>query len=249
VSAASFHSPAAEPRHSGVTRVSPRRVRESAERAPTPRPSGPELEVRFLSELARAHGDVRAAIDAALSTSSPRGPDLVMLRGELRQRTDQLLDALLTLSEERDAMDALVPFVFFVDEQVEYALAVSTDPGNDSWQQLQRDLFPERRAEGGDVFFERASALLSEQTPRPTVLAAYLFCLKANFRGRLADEPVGAEDLWIRALAERLPSAAPRRAHRAPTWRAPRRTSTHLVTVVGGVLVWHFVVSLWAYLR
>lgn len=248
MSAASWHSPAADPRYSGVSRVSPRTRRESR-LSPTARPSGVELEVGFLSELVRAHADVHASIDAAFLGISPRNPDLVTLRGELRRRLDQLLDAFLTVSEERDAVDALVPFVFLVDEEVEHALSIGTEPGGNSWPQLQRDLFPERRAEGGDVFYERAGELLREQTPRTTVIAAYVFCLKANFRGRLADEPEQAVNHWLEALAERLPSDAPRRVFRAPSWRAPRRTATYLVVAVAATAIWHLVVSLWAYLQ
>ncbi len=234
--------------HSGVSRVKPR------ERHLTPRPplrerSPAELEVRFLSEMVAAHADVRSAIDAAFSGMSPRGPDLVTLRGELRRRLDRLLEALLAISEERDAVDALVPFVFFVDEQVEHALAVATEPGGDSWQQLQRDLFPERRAEGGDVFYELASEHLSEATPRITVIAAYLFCLKANFRGRLADEPDEAVDRWVHLLAERLPSGVRRDEVRVWSWGTQRRVRTHLAFAVVAIVVGHFLVSLWAYLQ
>jgi type VI protein secretion system component VasF len=146
-------------------------------------------------------------------------------------------------------MDALVPLVFFVDEQVELALAMTTAPGSHSWPQLQRDLFPERRAEGGDVFYERAAELLAEKTPRTTVIAAYLFCLKANFRGRLADEPQEAVERWIQALAEQLPSSARRSGVRFASWRAPRPAVTYLTLTVAAILVWHFLVSLWAYLR
>ncbi len=247
MSAASWHSVAADAQHSGVSRVSPRVRRDSG--APAPRPIGAELEVRLLSSIARAHADVRATIDAAFTSISPRGPDLVTLRGDLRLRLDQLLDALLTTSEERDAMDALVPFVFFVDEQVEYALATATDPGTGSWPQLQRDLFPERRAEGGDVFYERASELLAEQTPRTIVIAMYLFCLKSNFRGRLADESEESVEHWVRALADRLPTRAPRPALQTATWRAPRRSTTYLAAAFGAVALFHLVVSIWAYLR
>ncbi len=246
MSAASWHSVAADAQHSGVSRVGPRVRRDSG--APAPRPVGAQLEVRLLSAIVAAHAGVRATIDAAFA-SSARGPDLVSLRGELRQQLDQLLDALLALSEERDAMDALVPFVFFVDEQVEYALAVATDPGTSSWAQLQRDLFPERRAEGGDAFFERASELLAEQTPRVPVIAMYLFCLKANFRGRLADEPEEAVARWVQALAERLPTSAPQHAPRASTWRAPRQSATYLLAAAGAIAIFHFVVSVWAYLQ
>jgi hypothetical protein len=247
VSATPRRSPADE-LHSGVSRVKPRE-RRSPHQAPLRERSPEELEVRFLSELVSAHAGVRGAIDAAFSGMSPRGPDLVSLRGELRRRLDRLLEALLAISAERDAVDALVPFVFFVDEQVERALAVAAEPGGDSWPQLQRDLFPERRAEGGDVFYELASEHLSETTPRITVIAAYLFCLKANFRGRLADEPEEAVDRWVRSLAERLPSGVRRDEVRVSSWRAERRTRTHLTLAVAAVVIGHFLVSLWAYLQ
>jgi hypothetical protein len=246
MSAASWRASSA-PRHSGI-RVN-QRSRRDAERVPAARRSGAELEVRFLSEIVSAHADVRASIDEAFSAPPARGPDLVTLRGDLRGRLDQLLEALLGLSEERDAVDALVPFVFFVDEQVELALAVATDPGTHSWLQLQRDLFSEGRAEGGDVFYERAEALLAEQTPRTTVIAAYLFCLKANFRGRLAGEPDEAVDQWIDGLAALLPSGARQSAVRNTSWRTPRPVSTYAALAVTAILAWHFVVSAWAYWR
>jgi type VI protein secretion system component VasF len=246
VSGSPRRSPVDELR-SGVSRVKPR---ERQAPQPTLRERSPaELEVRFLSEMVAAHADALSIIDAAFSGMSPRGPDLVTLRSELWRRLDRFLEALLVISEERDAMDALVPFVFFVDEQVERALAASTEPGGDSWSQLQRDLFPERRAEGGDVFYELASEHLSEPTPRIIVIAAYLFCLKANFRGRLADEPEEAVHRWLQLLAERLPSGARRDDVRLSTWRSTRRTNTHLVFAAAAIVVGHFLVSLWAYLQ
>lgn len=247
MSTASWRSPA-DTLYSGVTRVQQRARRDSG-RVPATPPSGAELEVRFLSELVAAHADVRSSIDVALSSRSTRGPDLVALRGDLRRRLDQLLDELLGFCEERDAIDALVPFVFFVDEQVEHALAVATDPGTSTWLQLQCDLFPERRAEGGDVFFERAGQLLSEKPARTTVVAAYLFCLKASFRGRLADEPDEAAEQWVRALAEQLPSRVQRSVTRVGAWHTPRRTGTYVVAAVAATIVWHLLVSVWAYLR
>jgi hypothetical protein len=235
-------------RHSGVARVSRRTGPDSSSSYAAPVP-GVASEARFLSEIVAAHADVRAGIDAAFPAVLPRGPDLVTLRGELRRRLDQLLDALLAMSGERDAMDALVPFVFFVDEQVEHTLALTTAPGASSWPQLQRDLFPEGRAEGGDVFYERASELLAEPTPRATVIAVYLFCLKAGFRGRLADEPEDVVDGWMRALAERLPSGAQPGEGRAAGWRPPRRSATYVVVALGAIAIWHLLVSAWAYLR
>jgi type VI protein secretion system component VasF len=236
-----------------VSRPEISRVRQSTRRDLTPPPtrsrSASELEVLFLSEIVAAHAEVRAAIDAAFSSLSPRGPDLVTLRSDLRRRLDQLLEALLAISEEGDAIDALVPFVFFVDEQVEHALVRATEPGGESWLQLQRDLFPERNAEGGDAFYERAEALLGEGTPRVTVIAAYLFCLKVGFRGRLADESEDAVERWITALAERLPSSSRRYGVSTPAWRAPRRKRTYLFAALGAIAGWHFLVSLWAYLQ
>lgn len=236
-----------------VSRPEVSRVRPTARREPAQPPSRArspsELEVLFLSEIVAAHADVRTTIDAAFSSLAPRGPELVTLRSDLRRRLDRLLESLLTFSEERDAIDALVPFVFFVDEQVEHSLAIATEPGGESWSQLQRDLFPERRAEGGDVFYERAEELLAEPTPRATVIAAYLFCLKIGFRGRLADEPEDAVERWILALSERLPSGARRGDVRAPAWRTPRRATTYLVVAVAAMVAWHFLVSVWAYLR
>lgn len=239
---------AVDTRHSGVSRVS-RRTRIDSSPAPAAIPPGSGQEVRFLSELVAAHTEVRSTIANALSGLAAGGPDLIALRGELRRRLDQLLDAFLTLANEQDAMDALVPFVFFVDEQVEQALAQGTAPGGPSWPQLQRDLFAERSAEGGDVFYERASDLLAEATPRPLVIAAYLFCLKASFRGRLADEPDDVIDGWIAALAQRLPSTVSRGAVRTLAWHAPRRAGTYLVAAVLAVSFWHLVVSVWAYLQ
>jgi type VI protein secretion system component VasF len=246
VSTASWRVPT-ELGRSGVSRTTPRGRRDGLQAA-GPRSSA-QLEVLFLSEIVAAHAEIRAIIEAAVSATAPRGPDLVSLRGELRRRVDQLLDALLAFSEERDAIDALVPFVFFVDEQVERALAVATDPGGDTWPQLQRDLFSERHAEGGDVFYERAAELLEEKAPRATVVAAYLFCLKADFRGRLADEPEEATERWVRALAEKLPSGARRAAIAPSAWRAPRRTVTYLVVAVAAIGVFHLLVSTWASLQ
>lgn len=235
-------------RHSGVARVGRRTPVDSSGRFAV-KPPGVAVEARFLSEIVAAHADVRASIDSAFPTVLVRPPDLVSLRGELRRRLDQLLDVLLTMSDERDAMDALVPFVFFVDEQVEQALALATAPGTSSWPQLQRDLFPEGRAEGGDVFYERASELLAEPTPRTSVIAVYLFCLKASFRGRLADEPAEVVDGWVRALAERLPLGVRRGDVRVSSWRPPRRTATYFLSALGAIVVWHLLVSVWAYLR
>lgn len=232
---------------SGVSRAAPRGRREAGQ--PAVSRSTAQLEVLFLSEIVAAHAEVCSTIEAAVSAVTPRGPDLSALRGELRRRIDQLLDALLAFSEERDAIDALVPFVFFVDEQVERALAVATDPGGDSWPQLQRDLFSDGHAEGGDVFYERAAELLEEKAPRATVVAAYLFCLKANFRGRLADEPEEAVERWVRALSDKLPSGARRGAVPASVWRTPRHTVTYLVVAAVMIGVFHFLVSTWAYLR
>jgi hypothetical protein len=234
--------------HSGVSRVKPSPRRDPLH-PPASKRSDAELEVLFLSEIVAAHADVRTSIDAAFSGMSPRGPDLVALRGELRRRLDRLLEALLSFSEEGDAVDALIPFTFFVDEQVEHSLAVATEPGGESWSQIQRDLFPEHRGEGGDVFYELADELCAEAKPRITVIAAYLFCLKVGFRGRLADEGEEAVERRIRSLAERLPSGARRVDVRASTWRTPRRPATYFVVVIAAIVAWHFLVSLWAYLR
>lgn len=211
--------------------------------------TGTEAEVVFASEIVAAHEEVRALIDAAFSGIAARGPDLVTLRSDLRRCLDRLLEAWLAVVCERDAIDALVPFVFFVDEQVERSLALSTELGSPSFVPLQRDLFPDRRAEGGDVFFERAEELLEETPPRPLVLASYVFCLKAGFRGRLADEPEEAAEEWIRALSARLPKAARGGDYRRQSWRAPRRAATYWGVAIGAVLTFHFLVSLWAYLR
>jgi type VI protein secretion system component VasF len=244
MSAALWRSPD-DTRSSGVSRVGRRARADSSSVSATARKVAPEA--RFLAELVAAQNDVRLSIEAAFSGMA-RGPDLAALRGELRGRLDQLLDALSTSSDEQDALDALVPFVFFVDEQVEHVLAARIAPGGSSWSQLQRDLFPERRAEGGDVFYERASKLLDEAPPRPPVVAAYLFCLKAGFRGRLAEEPDEVTDGWIRDLAARLPSTARRRGGRAPAWRAPRRTATYFLAAAVAIVAWHIVVATWAYL-
>jgi type VI protein secretion system component VasF len=247
VNTASWRAPADLSR-SGVSRATPRGRRDDGQAPGAPRSSA-QLEVLFVSEIVAAHAEVSSIMEAAFSGMSPRGPDLVSLRGDLRRCLDRLVEALLGFSVERDAIDALVPFVFFVDEQVEHCLAVSTEPGGDSWFQLQRDLFGERRAEGGDVFYERAEELLAETTPRTTVIAAYLFCLKANFRGRLADAPEEVVERWARALAEKLPSGTRRGGVPVSSWRAPRRTMTYFVLAVAAIVGFHFLVSAWAYLR
>lgn len=246
MSAVSWRPPLAS-RHSGVSRVSSSVRRERTALAKVT-PPALNVEVRLLSELARAHEDVRASIQVALFATAARVPDLVTLRGELRRRLDQLFETLVACSDEKQAIDALVPFVFLVDEQVECALLDASVPGDCSWPQLQRDLFSQARAEGGDVFFERAQELLAEQPPRPFVVAAYLFCLKANFQGRLADEPDGTVEEWVDQLSALLPRRVSDRAVRASSWRSPRRAVMYVAFGVGAFVAWHLIVFTWAYL-
>ena len=244
---ATWRPPASAPRAAGPAWASPRS--RDLKSAASPGRSAQSLEIRLLTELVRAHTDAHSAIDSALYAFGQRAPDLGALRGELRRRLDQLLESLLEFCAERDAVDALVPVVFFVDEQVERALVNEVDAGRYNWLPLQRDLFSEGRADGGDVFFERAEALLGEPSARPVVIAAYLFCLKANFRGRLCDEPEDATDLWMERLAARLPARQTEAGLRPSAWRAPRPASTYFTAAAAVVLLWHGVVLVWAYLR
>ena len=235
-------------RLSGANRRSTPLPRSGVGVRPSTPPSGADLEVRFLSEVVAAHADARSSIEDAFAPGT-RKLDLVGLRTELLRRLDQLHDALRAFSNERDAVDALVPFVFFVDEQVEHALAAATEPGTYRWPQLQRDLFLEGRAEGGDVFFELAEQVLAEPAPRPTVIAVYLFCLKGGFRGRLADGPEGAVERWIDDLAAKLPSGGHRVASSQVAWHAPRPAATYVVVALAAMVAWHLVVAGWASLR
>ncbi len=238
-------------RISGASRRSTPLPRSGLGLRPSTPPSAADLEVRFLSEVVAAHAEIRTRIEAAFFATGSRKPDLVGLRSELLRRLDLLHDALRAFSNERDAVDALVPFVFFVDEQVEHALASATEPGAYRWPQLQRDLFLEGRAEGGDVFFELGEQLLAEPAPRTTVIAVYLFCLKAEFRGRLADGPEGAVERWIDDLAAKLPlpSGGHRVAPSQPAWHAPRPAATYVVVALVAIVAWHLVVAGWASLR
>ena len=238
----------AAPGVSGVHRASPRARSDASLSLPVQRSRG-NLDARFLAELARAYSDMRAHIAQALPATSSRAHDLASLRAALRGRLDQFLEALSSCCDEQDAVDALVPLVFFVDEQVERALAGSADPGDYCWPQLQRDLFAEGRAEGGDLFYERAEAHLAEQTKRPVVLASYLFCLKANFRGRLADSPEQAVESWLEALAAALPSPAARSELSVTSWRTPRPLTAYVWLTLLVVLVWHLILFVWAYFR
>ncbi|HKO53773.1 MAG TPA: DotU family type IV/VI secretion system protein [Polyangiaceae bacterium] len=245
---ATWRPPSSGPRAAGPAWANARPRRE-LRLATSPVRVAQSLEIRLLSELVRAHTDTYTVIDSALSVAGQRAPDLGALRGDLRRRLDQLLESLLEFCVERDAVDALVPLVFFVDEQVERALLNERDTGRYSWLPLQRDLFSEDRADGGDVFFERAEALLGEPSARPVVIVAYLFCLKANFRGRLCDEPEDSADRWMDRLAACLPTRQTERARRPSVWRAPRPAATYLSAAAALVLFWHGLIWVWAYWR
>lgn len=236
------------PAHSGTLRVRSRPPSEASASVaePAQRPVL-DLEVRFLAELASAYSDIHSQIGQTLLAPSAAVPDLTQLRVTLRRRLDAFLETLLSCADEADAIDVLVPFVFFVDEQVERALSASAAPGN--WPQLQRDLFAEGRAEGGDVFYERAEALLAAQPARPLVIATYLFCLKANFKGRLADAPAEAVEHWIRALSAALPLQIRHGEAQRASFRAPRSKATYAWLTVSAIFAWQLVLFTWAYFR
>lgn len=160
---------------------------------------------RLWAEIITAMQDAERVIAAAFGDGTKR-PDLAALRARLRRRLDELLAALSPPASEEDAVSALVPLVLHLDERVEVRLGKLDADEPPAWPALQRDLFPD--GDGGDVFYEQASALLRLPEPPALVVGAYLLCLKAGFQGRLIDDPAQIPR-WKERLAAKLPPASP----------------------------------------
>ena len=168
---------------------------------------------RVWSEIIDAHDDAMRQIAAAFGEAG-KAPALEALRARLRRRLDELVAALAPPLEAEEAVGLIVPLVFLLDEQVEVRIARAAAPEKYAWLLLQADLFPD--GDGGDVFYERAAALLRTPDPPELAVRVYLFCFQAGFQGRLFDDPAAIAD-WKARLAALLPVAPPTNAATAAT--------------------------------
>jgi type VI protein secretion system component VasF len=186
--------------------------------------------------MVRAHRDVEAILARALGDASG-APDLAALRTTLRRRIEGLRVALGASLPADQAMEALVPLVFLIDERVLERLADGRLGRGLGWILLQRDLFPGE--DGGDVFFERADDLLRGEEAPGFLVEVYLFCLHAGFQGRHADDPE-ALARYKAQLAARVP-VPPLPEPLPPPPELPRATSTRslVLMTLGAILAFN----------
>lgn len=193
---------------------------------------------RAWSEIVDAHDDALRQIAVAFGEGG-KAPALDTLRPRLRRRLDELVAALAPPLEAEEAVILIVPLVFLLDEQVEVRLVRAAVPERLAWPQLQADLFPD--GDGGDVFYERAAALLRDPEPQELAIRVYLFCLQAGFQGRLFDDPAAIAE-WKARLAARLPPAPPAAAApAAPVLHKARPRSFYVWVTLAALLAFQLV--------
>ncbi len=202
------------------------------------------VDTRAFAEIVACIEETGRILDAAVRHHKTR--DVETLRARLRKRLDDL-DTKLDKRVPSTTLEAvLVPLVIFVDERVQTRLAREGDPESPPWPLLQRDLLGD--ADGGDEFFELASAFTPESKPDALVVATYLHCLECGFVGRHFDDPAEIR-AWKEKLARCLPRGeAPVVARSSSSVRA--RTALRYVLLSLGVaagfhLVFALVSLLW----
>ena len=108
----------------------------------------------------------------------PEGVDLVQVRQKVRERLRDLKSALGQSFRPHVTYEILYPITVHTDELL---LSVAGSRAH-QWELLQSELFD--MDYGGDEFFERLDARLSDDDTRSFVFEAYYYCLSDGFGGR-----------------------------------------------------------------
>ena len=201
------------------------------------------MNIQVSAELMNAYHDALREIDAALpDPMEPLEPDklrakLAGLRPKLADPLRVLREDLADLTSDEQARRLIRPLVFLIDEKVLARLPALSDV---EWSALQSDFAVDG---GGDVFFEDVKSFTSRKKSEPSesevdVTAEYLFCLRADFKGRYFDDPAARRDA-MESLAEELPRPAPLMSASVAEGLVPQPRSliAYLGTALAAVLV------------
>ncbi|WP_434387505.1 DotU family type IV/VI secretion system protein [Melittangium boletus] len=143
-------------------------------------------------------------------TGGAEAPQLLVGAAALHQLQAQLLGVVENLRAElgahyrsEEVEDALMPFIYLVDELVLRRLAESEQT---EWPLLQYRLLGQEG--GGDLFFELADQRLHQPGTPPLLFELLHFCLTAGFTGRYPGNTAKLRE-YKQRLAARIATPEP----------------------------------------
>lgn len=196
-------------------------------------------------DKAQPVSDERFPAAVAMSTSRafrekyPEGVDVVEVRRRTRERLRDLKSALGTVHRPHIVYEILYPFTVHTDELIQSAAGSKAS----QWELLQSELFDMEF--GGDEFYERLSARLSDDETHPAVFEAYFWCLSDQFGGRYRSSPSRREE-YKDLLRQRIEIAKPPEADEStadvnPLRRVERSWPAWVYAAAVVAIVWTFV--------
>ncbi|MFO0660547.1 MAG: DotU family type IV/VI secretion system protein [Polyangiaceae bacterium] len=144
--------------------------------------------LRKAAELAR---------DMAFREENQAGPDLVILRAQVRKRLVWLKSKFAEVFSDHDVYYALFPIVVHFDEFIQ----VSTRGEAARWEPIQGELYDIDN--GGELFFTILQDRLRQQETHPMVLEIFYYRLVDGFAGAYEHDPKKIEEYRDR-LVERI---------------------------------------------
>lgn len=148
------------------------------------------------------------ARDMAFREENTAGPDLVMLRAQVRKRLVWLKAKFAEVLSDHDVYYALFPIVVHFDEFIQ----VSTRGEAGRWEPLQGELYDIDN--GGELFFTILEDRLRQQETHPMVLEIFYYCMLDGFAGAYQQDQKKIDEYRDR-LVERIelkPVEAPEKA-------------------------------------
>jgi type IV/VI secretion system ImpK/VasF family protein len=139
-----------------------------------PPPAPPPSKTIEVGRYARA-GEL--AKDIAFREANEGGPDLVVLRENLRRTLSELRRSLVEGLAEHDVYYVLFPLVMYTDELV----AKATRGAAARWEPMQSEFYEVDN--GGELFYQVLEDRLKEEHTHPLVLETFYFCLLDGFTG------------------------------------------------------------------
>ncbi len=132
----------------------------------------------------------------------PNGVDVVEVRKIVREHLRDLKSSLSSVYRPHITYEILYPITVHTDEMLLSAAGSMAS----QWELLQSELFD--MDFGGDEFYERLEARLSDDETHSFVLEAYYFCMSDHFGGRYRGNEARRQD-YMDLLRARIEVASP----------------------------------------
>jgi type IV/VI secretion system ImpK/VasF family protein len=197
--------------------------------------------VNKVAEVGRYARATDLAKDIMFRDTNGSGPDLVLLRENLRRTLTELRRSLVEGLAEHDVYYVLFPLVLYTDELV----AKATRGASSRWEPMQSEFYEIEN--GGELFYQVLDDRLKEEQTHPLVLETFYFCLLDGFTGM---HLAGSKriDEYKAQLRDRIPRPEVMFKHNSALQRRPELVEfpVHYYALAAAAVLFVYLVLRWS---